>query len=1690
MAMQRQGTMGFMLVVFCLVHPAVPSLDVVAEAHQHKYMTPQFNCDSGCLKNSPDSMSCEDDRCVISMPHVVSNCTSTACHLVFYNDLVLNSSGGLSIPPCTSGPCVEQLFVIGSGSNSSLTMHNLSKIVAPLLTVVARNITMDGYALMNATGPTCVSTTANCPIFDNTAAKTLDVVVNSTPGHERNLLLSLSNKSQITGSRIHISVRANRTSTNAPDRTSTNASVIISTSSKIDASARIKHFHKLEGREHCTKPASAYIGGGGYGGYGSLCKTPPDSDVSIQDPGDRSSGGQPCGKLNATCLDGTPGGKPIIDSTGRYAGSGGAGGGQIHIITEVLNMAGGGMVQANGGSEPSSSSTPTPGGGSGGCINLQLFGKTAPLLQTPPNADKGCTGSVCANGGGGSSGGGGGRIMIAAPLQAQAISGGSWSEPMSRMSAVGGESVWCPGNGGSARYAAAGTKYVVDGNGDSLLAVDGIQGSGSEDFTPLDRGHWSQPEPTGTHASKNVFRQISIRNQAIVAISKFVGEEAQISDLELTSGATLQRCTDPICTDDDPGPDAAYPPAASTMNASFAPPQPAACPTCNTKAMCLSHVHNNRCIWDDFTGSCRFRVYCLDRWPDGGGPRDMCLNIGQVNIDGDDTVLVGGNLSIACQSFKIGSDSGANSQIMTQEADDGVYIYAQRAITVARRACIGGDKSHGEEGPDEVLLKCQNSTGVGCNIEVAGDISARIVNLTGRRVSIDHTGTVSGEKVGTDVCPSPIQFTCGAQMNTNGTVGVYMYANETIVSGYVSAGVIFVCPSHFNPTGALTNKVHIRNGQLIVSANGPNGGGCGPELGIGSPDNSATGGGGGAGGAGHGGEGGYGVYKAVNNSFLLESPGGARYDFNKSTIGAGGNPVHVGSGGGGSEQAGAGGGFLGILAETLELHRLGNAYEGAIVARGGDAPKRTLDASSSAVPGGGSGGTVILQTKSLIGNAYILATGGAGSSGKLGAGGGGGGGVVGLNFTQTAAKAVENYTGKIKIDGGVPGRVCNDICQHGKNVCPPCNSDQDANDGENQIAGNVWPSRVPAPPRAPAPPAPPHCPPFCHAERGHHGKVYASKCTLGYSGDTGICKPCAAGKYMNHTSSTGVAGACMKCSPIALTSKIRGPQHHVKLESIAQYSNVTGNQPGAKSIDGCKYRCRAELTYPSCVSPFDRLQNLVGGSLLVLLAVSYLPLLLLLLVRYLLQLIIVPGISDRGPDFDSTSVNTSAGENEYSSLEEAIGSGDAKSKPTFARQLRTLVGVSSTRDHRAEGASLLNSDLSAGVSRLDETAPYNSEIRYDELTYLLVRIYLTGENSISKPWSMPAEPPDELRELGIDLAKYTQIAERCTRLVRWRFGESVYYHLLWIFALPWARSWHKKCRQRHFGDLRNYVQREFEWTVFRDSSMQTKQNSVKLGCSEDATSCYLDVLDYTQSGSTSTNGSGPRTAASLSKVKNRSLRLPQALHLAGTGNYDTPINFDTNDALALAVCRLASKGFVARLNSVLQSLGAALDLSKPDTSLVPLIEFINSENKSTESTVHLEICTLNAAPDCRLLLVVRYKMNSTIDGGSSGTLARDWSEELRQPRYKHKSVSEDDLYISTPSATVIRMLNFAVGLQNPAPLPDQLFPVALILQFTLIGAECLATAVLVTAMVLLSPWQGAILIFTVQPGAILVRKTR
>lgn len=371
----------------------------------------------------------------------------------------------------------------------------------------------------------------------------------------------------------------------------------------------------------------------------------------------------------------------------------------------------------------------------------------------------------------------------------------------------------------------------------------------------------------------------------------------------------------------------------------------------------------------------------------------------------------GGRIAIYAQTNSFGGTSQAIGGTGGQAGGAGT-IYTHNLITGDDLLLIDNADRNGESAGllvgsyqfDQILLQNSghlslldtNSVLTVTNGSLTGDGTARLSN-NGRIFGDSHmiidgaTLVVRGDLTGpTDLT---LQNSGGLELyaNTPWRTGVYTFSNITINNG---STLRLVSYNNGNTTYTDDYGITLHLDNLNVAAGGTvasDGVGYGAASGPGAGANSSgvgnPAGGGGYGGRGHNGTGG--------------AAGGATY-------GSIYQPTDLGSGGGNNNFAGAaGGGAIHlIISDTLTLD--------GIISANGATGSGDFEAS-----GGGSGGSIWIETNSLTGAGTVSANGGNGGSTRLGnaygRGGGGGGGRIAIYA------AASTFTGSYSLNPGSGG---------------------------------------------------------------------------------------------------------------------------------------------------------------------------------------------------------------------------------------------------------------------------------------------------------------------------------------------------------------------------------------------------------------------------------------------------------------------------------------------------------------------------------------------------------------------------------------------------------------------------------------------------------------------------------------------
>ena len=877
-----------------------------------------------------------------------------------------------------------------------------------------------------------------------------------------------------------------------------------------------------------------------------------------------------------------------------------------------------------------------------------------------------------------------------------------------------------------------------------------------------------------------------------------------------------------------------------------------------------------------------------------------------------------------------------------------------------------------------VQLFCR---GPGCHISVTEDGAVSTTGVGFLNVSAARI-TVSGKLTGgtTSDCMLRYPVSCTDYVAAkNASTNVYAAADEFTVSqgGSVVGGSVLICP-RTSSTQDVTNRV-----KILGSIRGI---GCPQNQGIGR-GTAPTMGGHAGGGAGHGGMGGRGTWSDGSNSTTETSNGGQEYDTNYTFTRI--LPAHVGSGGGGGNGGGgAGGGIIAIHAKRLVINA--TAKSAALDVKGGGALEKTSG-------GGGSGGTIVISTERLFGDATIDASGGHGGghaavgTGRASSvGGGGGGGVVWFDWRgQNAAEAAYGFHGKIKLVGGRGGGGGSSPdsvrAAHGR--------------GKSPSPGNPFPFQ-----------------PF-DSVNGGAGELTAPNCPAGYDGC--LCKACPRGKFSANSTRHRPSSCSDPDGELEITDLCEACTNAAEIND-ALYKYIGWGTPI------CPYKCKPGTIQPHCRNPLDEvllgmpgLPNWVG----VVIATA-LPLAVCFGVRFALQL----ALADDEEDEDATGrPKADSTDSAYSSLfDESLNSIRARRKSnvnvTLSEYLRDALGWV-PKDEEAE---IYSPEIEMARNRRSGEAEVFSandgKLTATDLPYLHSRLYLQGDNSPSKPWGLPKEPPATLVDL-IDIQKYNDLVLLIAQMLEWKTQEKAMYYALLVLCFPLAAFYQRSVREDKLDVLSKYIVMNSLPTlegqsrisrlddIFLTTELATGRAAerLKLGSSADATMAYVDVLVYNQ--------------AATSECKPV---LPKMVLLCGSGDWATPFRLDLNDSLVRSVCKMAPPSFAAELNETVGRLGP--DAVLLDTSLVEVLATLDRCKSSSDSTVQFELRLLTVGGDRRLGLLVRIK---TWTSSSSEQLSGDLSSELQLQRHQGQVITEDDLRDPTMLVKVKALVMWALGLRCP-----------------------------------------------------------
>jgi hypothetical protein len=355
----------------------------------------------------------------------------------------------------------------------------------------------------------------------------------------------------------------------------------------------------------------------------------------------------------------------------------------------------------------------------------------------------------------------------------------------------------------------------------------------------------------------------------------------------------------------------------------------------------------------------------------GGGAVTLVVLTGVLQVDGAISAAGGAGLS-----QNGGGGSGGGIQLKVQTLSGAGIISANGG---------SGDELGGGGGGGRILINYQTNNFAGAvqayggaggsGFGGAGTILVLATNQSARQLTVDNGGEI-GASTPVDYIGSAYDLKVAGGATVYPTVPYLVLSNLSVTTG----GMVTSAPGQTNlPLTVLSNVTIDASSVIAVDGKGfPQGIGHGAGL------SSAAGDGSGAGYGGMGGD-------------SLTVPGGTNY-------GSATQPVDRGSGGGLGSGPTYTGGSQGGGAIRLNIG-------GTLTVDGGLSALGNPGLQDNS--GGGSGGSILINTRTLVGSGYIAADGG---EGELYGGGGGSGGRIAIYYL-TNPHHTNSFTGLISAFG-------------------------------------------------------------------------------------------------------------------------------------------------------------------------------------------------------------------------------------------------------------------------------------------------------------------------------------------------------------------------------------------------------------------------------------------------------------------------------------------------------------------------------------------------------------------------------------------------------------------------------------------------------------------------------------------------
>ena len=197
--------------------------------------------------------------------------------------------------------------------------------------------------------------------------------------------------------------------------------------------------------------------------------------------------------------------------------------------------------------------------------------------------------------------------------------------------------------------------------------------------------------------------------------------------------------------------------------------------------------------------------------------------------------------------------------------------------------------------------------------------------------------------------------------------------------------------------------------------------------------------------------------------------------------------------------------------------------------------------------------------------------------------------------------------------------------------------------------------------------------------------------------------------------------------------------------------------------------------------------------------------------------------------------------------------------------------------------SILQQSLLTPIEHIERKLPgkksENPVLSKEDLPFHERRIFLLGENSYHKPWSLPKAPPLEIEDTVV-LEEYSAFATSINNLTRWfPWQHALCLALLWIYH-PFGLYITNVLRKRKYWNVRVFIMtyNEMIWRKIEDRQLS---NSLRFSCSDDFTLAYFDITTFN------------RTITQWDERPN----LPLIMLCAGDGSFWNPYHLDSKDLM-------------------------------------------------------------------------------------------------------------------------------------------------------------------------------------------------